>query len=282
MVNTGQRNVAAVASLNSTSFLRLTTPVRQNITTATRDDSRTTLETVNLVTGEEVLAGVAPENPVQNAFGTQRINVTPRQVAVDSQGTVYAITLSGLSVIPLTPAGAATRPAITAGARGVVNATDGTNNIQPGLVHRGQRHESRGRIRATTIPPPTVLGGSCVTFGDIAVPLLQTSAGQIQAQVPESLRPGTHVVQVRSLATAQASDPVQVAVRANTTGSSAPDPGAGGGPGTQAEPPPDLPQGAPQDAPPATAPDNAAPHPPPLPTTLAPPAAAPGDPAPPQ
>lgn len=281
VVNTGQRNVAAVASLNSTSFLRLTTPVRQNITTATRDDSRTTLETVNLVTGEEVLAGVAPENPVQNAFGTQRINVTPRQVAVDSQGTVYAITLSGLSVIPLTPAGAATRPAITAGARGVVNAADGTNNIRPGSFVAVNGTNLAAASVATTIPPPTVLGGSCVTFGDISVPLLQTSAGQIQAQVPESLRPGTHVVQVRSLATAQASDPVQVAVRANTTGSSAPDPGAGGGPGTQAEPPPDLPPGAPQDAPPATSPDNAAP-PATAPDEPAPPAAGPGDPAPPQ
>ena len=55
---------------------------------------------------------MAPENPVQNVFGTQRINVTPRQVVVDSKGTVYAITLSGLSVVPPTPAGAGTRPAI--------------------------------------------------------------------------------------------------------------------------------------------------------------------------
>jgi uncharacterized protein (TIGR03437 family) len=51
-----------------------------------------------------------------------------------------------------------------------------------------------------------------VTFGDIAVPLLQTAAGQILAQVPDSLTAGTQVVQVRSLATAQASDPVLVTV----------------------------------------------------------------------
>jgi uncharacterized protein (TIGR03437 family) len=63
------------------------------------------------------------------------------------------------------------------------------------------------------IPPPTVLGGSCVTFGDIAVPLLTTSGGQIQAQIPDTLPAGTHVVEVRSLATAQASDPVIVTVR---------------------------------------------------------------------
>ena len=38
IVNTGNRNVAAVAPLNDHSFLWLTTPVRQSITTATRDD----------------------------------------------------------------------------------------------------------------------------------------------------------------------------------------------------------------------------------------------------
>src|SRR5207247_3794263 len=52
IINTGNRNVAAVAPLNENTFLRLTTPVRQNITTVTRDDSRTTLEIVNLATGE--------------------------------------------------------------------------------------------------------------------------------------------------------------------------------------------------------------------------------------
>ena len=105
-----------MAALSDTTFLRLTTPVRQNITTATRDDSRTTLEMVNLITGEDTLAGVAPENPVTSVFGTTRSNVPPRQMVVDSAGTTaYAITLSGLSVISLTPTGSNTRPTIAAG-----------------------------------------------------------------------------------------------------------------------------------------------------------------------
>ena len=53
-----------------------------------------------------------------------------------------------------------------------------------------------------------------MTFGDIAVPLLVTSSGQIQAQVPDTLPAGTHVVEVRSLGTAQAPDPVVVTVKA--------------------------------------------------------------------
>jgi uncharacterized protein (TIGR03437 family) len=44
-------------------------------------------------------------------------------------------------------------------------------------------------------------------------PLLVSSSGQIQAQVPDTLPAGTQVVEVRSLSTAQASDPVVVTVR---------------------------------------------------------------------
>jgi hypothetical protein len=49
--------LAALAALDADRFLRLTTPVRQNITTVTKDDSRTTLEIVNLKTGSDTLAG---------------------------------------------------------------------------------------------------------------------------------------------------------------------------------------------------------------------------------
>jgi hypothetical protein len=216
IVNTGNRNVAAVAPLSNSTFLRLTTPVRQNITQVTRDDSRTTLEMVNLATGEETLAGVVPENPLTNVFGTARANINPRQLVVDSAGTTaYAITLSGLSVISLTPTGSDTRPVITAGTTGIVNSNDGTPNIKPGSFITVRGNNLASPATADTIPPPTVLGGSCVTFGDIAVPLLSTSKGQIQAQVPDTLRPGTQVVEVRSLATAQASDPVTITVRAS-------------------------------------------------------------------
>ena len=54
-----------------------------------------------------------------------------------------------------------------------------------------------------------------MTFGDVAVPLLVTSAGEIQAQVPTDLSAGLQVVEVRSLATAQESDPVIIRVTAN-------------------------------------------------------------------
>jgi len=213
VINTGNRNIATAAALDSNRFLWLTTPVRQNITTVTRDDSRTTLEIVNIKTGEVQLAGVVPENPVVNVFGTTRFNTVPRQMVVDSAGTTaYMITLSGLSVVSLAPSGNDTRPSIAA--RGIVNSADGTANFGPGSFITITGTNLAGAATADTIPPPTVLGGSCVTFGDIAVPLLVTSSGQIQAQIPDTLAPGTQVVEVRSLATAQDSDPVTVTVKA--------------------------------------------------------------------
>lgn len=213
VVSTGQRNVASVAPLSDRAFIRLTTPVRQAITTATRDDERPTLEVVDTEAGNESLAGVAPENPPINVLGTQRANVTPRQLVVDSNGTAYAITLSGLSVIPLTPSSDETRPQIAAGARGIINSSDGTPSIRPGSFITVSGTALAAPAGAETAPPPTVLGGSCVTFNDIALPLLQTSSGQILAQVPDTIQPGIHVVQVRSLGMAQASDPVMVMVQ---------------------------------------------------------------------
>jgi YVTN family beta-propeller protein len=211
IVSAGQRNVASVAPVSDRLFVRLTTPVRQNISTATRDDVRTTLESVDIVTGAESLVGVAPENPIYSVFGTARQNVPPRQMVVDSQGTAYAITVSGLSVIPLSAAGVA-RPQLTAGTRAIVNSADGSPNFKPGSFITVSGRDLAKAAVADQIPPPTVLGGSCVLFNDVALPLLQTSPTQISAQLSEAVRPGLNVVQVKSLATAQASDPVVVTV----------------------------------------------------------------------
>lgn len=209
---TPSRHVAAVAPVDGNSFLRLTTSVRSSITATTTDDPRTTLELVNIPNGSDTLIGVVPENPVFSVFGTTRFNTNPRMMVVNSAGTMaYAITISGLSVIPLAPATAATTPAINPG--GIVNASDGSANIQPGSFITISGQNLASAATASTVPPPTVLGGSCVTFGGVAVPLLQTSSGKIQAQVPDTLLPGAQVVAVRSLAMAQDSAPVTVTVR---------------------------------------------------------------------
>lgn len=212
VVSAGQRHVAAVTPLDEKTFVRLTTAVRQNVTAATRDDVRPVIEHVDITTGAETVAAIAAEQPTVSAFGQARVNFSPRRMVVDSQGNIYAITISGLSFIPLTPPGAS-RPTIRGGARGILNAADGTPNLTPGAFVTVQGSNLAAPATADQVPPPSVLGGSCVTFSDVPLRLLQTSPEQIVGQLPEDIRPGQYVVQVRSLATAQSSDPVIVTVQ---------------------------------------------------------------------
>jgi hypothetical protein len=207
-----QRNIAAVAAIDESTFVRLTTPVKQNLTSTPSSDPRPTLELADLRNNAVRVVGAVAEDPVASLFGNTRVNVPPRQLAVDSQGTAYAITLSGLSVIPLTPTGS-TSPQITGGSSAILNATDGTSNLRPGSFIMVNGQNLAAPAVATQLPAPTVLGGSCVTFSDMSAPLLQTSAAQIVAQVPNYIPAGRYVVQVRSLATGQQSDPVLIIVQ---------------------------------------------------------------------
>jgi YVTN family beta-propeller protein len=212
-VSAGNRNVFSVWPIDSNRFLRATTPVRTVATAVTRDEERTTLELVDIRTQSETVAGILPENPVFFVSGsTQQINIPQRQMAVDSKGNVYMLTVSGLTVIPTTPTSSATAPTIPAGVRGVVNANDGSTNIRVGSFITINGTGLATATAADSVPLPTVLGGSCVTFNDIALPIISSSPTQIVAQVPTDVRPGLNVVQVRSLLNAQQSTPITITV----------------------------------------------------------------------
>ena len=213
IVSNGQRNVAAVFPLDDTRYLRITTPVRQNLTAVTRDDPRPTLEIVNIATGDESLVGIAPEHPLLNVFGANRVNVPSRQLVVDSKGTAYALTISGLSVIPLQLTGTPIRPAITAGTRGIVNSVDGTPNLKVGGFITISGTNLGTAATADPLNPARVLGGSCVTVNDSPLEMISTSANQISARIPDNVTPGTMLLQVKSLAVAEQSDPVAIAVK---------------------------------------------------------------------
>jgi uncharacterized protein (TIGR03437 family) len=90
---------------------------------------------------------------------------------------------------------------------------DGTSSFQPGsfIVVNGTNLASSAT--ADALPPPTVLGGSCVLVDNVPLPLLTASSTQIGAQIPSTIRPGVNVLEVRSLATAQRSNPVVVTVQ---------------------------------------------------------------------
>jgi len=212
-VSAGNRNVFSVWPLDSNRFLRATTPVRTSATAVTRDEERTTLELVDIRTQSESVAGILPENPVFFVNGsTQPTNIPTRQMAVDSKGNVYILTVSGLTIVPTTPTSTATTPSIPSGVRGVVNANDGSTNIRVGSFITINGTSLASAAAADTVPLPSVLGGSCVTFNDIPLPIISSSPTQIVAQVPTDVRPGLNVVQVRSLLNAQQSTPLTITV----------------------------------------------------------------------
>jgi hypothetical protein len=148
------------------------------------------------------------EQPPITVQSTQRWNVGARQMVVDSQGIMYAITISGLTVAPTAPATDLNRPQITS----VVNSAGSQANPQPGGFITISGSNLASAATASAVPTPTILGGSCVTFNGTPAPLLQTAAGQILAQVPSNAAAGSNVVQVRSLDYAQSSDPVMITV----------------------------------------------------------------------
>ena len=61
------------------------------------------------------------------SLGTTRFNFPPRSMVIDSNHVAYIITLSGLSVVPLTPGGSPA-PQIAAKS-GIVNPGDGSTTV---------------------------------------------------------------------------------------------------------------------------------------------------------
>lgn len=206
-----RRNVAALGIVDSNRFLRLTTPVKAQLTTTPTSDARPTLELLDLRDNSVTVVGAIAENPPLTLIGNTRLNIPPRQIASDSVGNAYVLTVSGLTLVPLTPVGIS-RPQLAA-QNPVINATDGTRNLTPGSFIRVSGANLANSVVAEDLPAPTVLGGSCVTFSDISLPLIRTANDQIMAQVPGDLPTGNYVAVVRSLATGQRSDGVIVTVR---------------------------------------------------------------------
>ena len=210
------RNVVGTFPYDNNNYIRFSTTIRANVAATSVDEPRPTLDIVNVPTNSVQQLGVAPENPRYTLFGNTRFNISPRTMVVDTKGgNAYVISLSGLSVIPLT-LGGAPRPTISTGGNKIVDSTTNTPAIRVGGFITVNGSNLASAVTASTVPAPTVLGGSCVLFNDIALPLIRTAAGSIQAQIPATVNSGTNVVQVRSLANGTQSDPVVVTVLAPT------------------------------------------------------------------
>ncbi len=195
-ITTGTVPVAAVASAGASNYLRFAQPIRANqnqLATAPP-----TVELVDITTGATMRSSSALEGPLSAQTGTQRVNVNGRTMALDSAGTTaYLLTTSGLSIVPLDPVNAQNRPQI--GQNGVVNTASYLPAVAPGsLAAIFGRNLASDAARTPGAPLPTTLGGACVTLNTTPLPLLLTSAGQINAQIPPELAAGRYTLMVRS------------------------------------------------------------------------------------
>jgi uncharacterized protein (TIGR03437 family) len=204
----GNRPVSAVAVGSGTTFVRMTQPVRA--TAAALPTETPTIDSVDANTGLMLRSAPALEGPISTAVGNARVNVNGRTLAVDPSGfTAYALTTSGLSILPLTTPPATERP--TVNPNGTVSLSSYNPAFAPGsLISIFGRN--LGNSGALDSAAPTIMGGACVTLNNQPLPLLMTSSGQINAQIPTEVAPGRYPLVIRSLDRKSASLPQQIQV----------------------------------------------------------------------
>ena len=203
------RPIASVAAGNGNFYARFTQPVVANANAVVTDTPA--VEIVDVNTGLPIRSAAALEGPLTRLTGTQRTNVDGRLLAVDAALTnAYILTTSGLSIIPLDPIAPADRPIVPAA--GVVNVGTYTPGAAPnGLISIFGSNLGRSATASET-PLPTALGGVCLTLNNNPLPLLMTSSGQINAQIPPNLAVGRYPLVVRSIDRKVAANPVQLTV----------------------------------------------------------------------
>lgn len=214
--NQGVRQVAALTPVNETTYAQFSLAPTTN-QGVPMGDARPLVQVVDMRTEAKLASIPAPEGPLFGQFGNNRSNIPPRLMGVDSGGNwAFLITTSGLSVVSLRQPAATERPVINTG--GVVNGATFARTISPGSLISIFGRNLAERATAADLPLPEILGGSCVTFNDTTLPLLSTSATQINAQLPPDALPGTNAVVVRSILTGLESQPVLVNVSRTAPG----------------------------------------------------------------
>ena len=170
-----------------------------------------TIEVVDVATGNTMMTGVALEGPLAKVTGNQTQRIHGRTIAMDPTGTTaYALTTSGLSIVPMTPILPAQRP--TVNPNGVVSTANYLTNVAPGSLVSIFGSNMASEASAPDGNLPTVLGGSCVTLNNKPMPLVLTSDKQVNVQIPVDIGVGSFPLYVRSIDRLAASLPSVVKV----------------------------------------------------------------------
>jgi uncharacterized protein (TIGR03437 family) len=206
---TTARPVSAVAAISANNYALFTQPIRTSATATVTDAGE--IQVLDATTGNVVRTFSSLEGPESTVTGTGRATIPGRSLIVDPTLTyAYAITTSGISIVPLALPSQANTPRINS--NGVVNLASYQSAVAPGglISIFGSGLGTNATFGST--PLPTVLGGTCVTLNNAAIPLELTSSGQINAQIPVNLAAGKYPLVIRSVTNLTESASVTVTV----------------------------------------------------------------------
>ncbi|MDX2180113.1 MAG: beta-propeller fold lactonase family protein [Bryobacteraceae bacterium] len=175
--------IAGLTSVSATTYARLNQPLRANATAAIALPS---VEVVDTQSGLILRRATVLESPTAVPALNGRSAVDSRTLALDASGTTaYALTISGLSIVPLDTPIVSDRPTPNNG--GIVSLSSYLPSFAPGsfISIFGRNFGADAAVGAA--PYPTLLGGMCVTLNNTPLPLISTSSGQINAQIPANL-----------------------------------------------------------------------------------------------
>jgi uncharacterized protein (TIGR03437 family) len=200
--------VSAVTPINASTYAVYSTPASAANALPTTQPS---VQVLNAATGNTTAQYTALEGPLTQATATGRSTIAGRTMAVNAAANVaYVLTTSGLSIISLTtvPAGAKPLP----NQKGTVNLGSYQTAIAPNSLISIFGQNLGASAVASSTPLPTILGGTCVTLNNVALPLFMSSPGQINAQIPPGTAAGSYPLVVRSIANQAESASQQVAI----------------------------------------------------------------------
>jgi uncharacterized protein (TIGR03437 family) len=205
---TGSGAASAVAPATATSYAYFT-PVAATSTTApavSLADARTGSAASQFSALEGPLTQTATIGP-----GGGRTLTSGRTMAVDPTGaSAYMISVSGLSIIPLTTIPAAQKPVVSRG--GAVNLASYQSAVAVNGLLSIFGSNLGSSAQAAAVPLPTILGGTCVTLNNVPLPLFVTTAGQLNAQIPPNTAAGTYPLVIHSIANQAASTSQNITV----------------------------------------------------------------------
>ena len=169
-------------------------------TTATADSDPGIIQRIDLTNLNEYNATLMAEAPVTSAslttpplgqIGESILSFTRTLAVSPDQTKIFALTTSGLTVLPSNFDAVLAKPVITS----VINAADGSSQVSLGsVVDINGSALASGPLSAGAPPLPTSLGDVCALVNNIALPLFSVSPAQLVAQLPYITGPASLVV----------------------------------------------------------------------------------------